>query len=79
MSPFSGETPKHLLDYIARRLEDFRGEPTWAASDELDFALDIVRLYASHTLVITPLTWDPHAVAFRSITGVQTPLEEYTE
>ena len=74
LSPFSGETPRRLIDYINRRLEDFRSEPTWAASDEIDFALDVVRLYVSHTLIITPLVWDAHTTSFRSITGVQTPL-----
>ena len=74
LSPFSGETPRHLIDYINRRLEDFRCDLTWAASDEIDCALDVVRLYASHTLFITPLVWDPHTASFRSITGVQTPL-----
>ena len=79
LSPFSGETPRHLIDYINRRLEDFRSEPTWAASDEIDFALDVVRLYVSHTLIITPLVWDTHTTSFRSITGVETPLAGFTD
>ena len=61
MSPFSGETPRHLLDYLNRRLEDFRCEPTWAASDEIDFALDVLRPYASHSLfgIRSPLLFVP--------------------
>ena len=79
MSPFSGETPRHLLDYLNRRLEDFRCEPTWAASDEIDFALDLLRPYASHTLFINPLVWDTQSAAFRSISGVQVPLTGFTD
>ena len=79
VSPFSGETPRHLLDYLNRRLEDFRCEPTWAASDEIDFALDLLRPYASHTLFINPLVWDTQSAAFRSISGVQVPLTGFTD
>ena len=51
----------------------------FSASDEIDFALDVVRLYASHTLIITPLVWDPHAASLRSMTGVQAPLTGFTD
>ena len=79
MTAFSGETPHFLFDYLNRRLEDFRCEPTWAASDEIDHALDVARIYASHTLIVTPLLWDPQSASCKSITGAQTPLVGFTE